>query len=336
MKKILIIDNGGTVSMKRIEGSLRSVDGKEDIRRSIFELKESIMLFYTKVNQVDSTNLYPPTMKNVFDAVFENYSAYDGFVVLTGTDTLAYLASFMSFWLSGISRPVVITGSQKPLNMLGSDAPGNIYYSILFACEDIPEVAVFFNNRLFRGNRVKKVDSQGFDVFDSPNYLPIGHVDALRLRIHKPLESLIHSSGTENFRYAWSDRVHVSLLYPGFSPALLDALAGMGYRGLVIEAFGMGNLPNEGPYSLGPPIKNLVEKGILAGITSQCLRGAARVEYETARTFKDLDVMFLRDMTTEAAYAKMSFLLGLSDDPSWVRREMTRPMAGEVTEEDGD
>ncbi|MFP4499016.1 MAG: asparaginase, partial [Vulcanimicrobiota bacterium] len=213
MKKVLIIDNGGTVSMKKIEGTMKPVDGKEDIRISIFELKKSIQLFYTKVNQIDSTNLYPTLMKKVYNSVVSNYKEYDGFVVLSGTDTLAYMASFLSFWLKGIHKPVVLTGSQKPLNMLGSDAPGNIYYSILFACEQIPEVTVFFGKHLYRGNRVTKVDSQGFEAFDSPNYLSLGHVDALRHRIHGPLDSLLTSPEKEKSRYAWADCVHMVTLY---------------------------------------------------------------------------------------------------------------------------
>ncbi len=331
MKKILIIDNGGTVSMKRVRGMLVPVDGKEDIRRLIFDLKKTIMLFYTRVNQMDSTNLHPGSMKKVYDAIANNYPAYDGFVVLTGTDTLAYMASFLSFWLGDIHRPVVLTGSQKPLNMLGSDAPGNIYYSILFACENIPEVTVFFGSHLFRGNRVTKVDSQGFSAFESPNYLPLGHVDALRHRIHKPLESLLDPSRKESFQYAWSDRVHMSLLYPGFNPQVLENLIPLGYRGLIIEAFGMGNLPNEGPYSLSPAIGRLVQEGMLVAVTSQCLRGSVQVEYETARTFEELRVIFLGDMTKESAYAKMSFLMGKSDETTWIREMMTTPLAGEIT-----
>lgn len=337
MKKILIIDSGGTVSMKRIEGTLRPVDGKEDIRKSIFELKKTIMLFYTKVNQVDSSNMYPDLMKKIYDAIAAGYHEYDGFVVLTGTDTLAYLSSFLSFWLLGIRRPVVITGSQKPLNMMGSDAPGNIYYSILFACENIPEVTVFFGKHLFRGNRAAKVDSQGFDAFDSPNYLPLGHVDSLRLRIHKPLDILISPDKEEEFQYAWSDAVHVMTLYPGFKPAVLDNVTRLKYKGLIIQAFGMGNLPDSGPYSLGPAIAKLTGEGMLVAVTSQCQKGSVQVEYDTARTFERLNVLFLRDITTEAAYAKMSFLFGLNDDPAWVREMMVKPLAGEMAhDDDGD
>jgi L-asparaginase len=336
MKKILIIDNGGTVSMKRTDGVLVPVDSTEDIRKSIFELKETIDTFYTRVNQVDSTNLYPEIMKRVYDEIVENYGAYDGFVVLTGTDTLAYLASFLSFWLRDIHKPVVITGSQKPLNMLGSDAPANIYYSILFACEDITEVTVFFGKRLFRGNRVTKFDTQDFDAFKSPNYPAIGHVDAVRHRIHHFIQGLLRSPDKEMFRYAWSPDVHIVSLYPGFNPEILKLLPELGYRGVIIEAYGMGNLPNEGPYSLVNAIREIVNKKMVVAVTSRCLRGAVQVEYDTARTFQDLGVVFLRDITKEAAYAKMSYLFGLSKNPEEVRENMTISLVGEMQEYDSD
>jgi L-asparaginase len=330
MKKILIIDNGGTVSMKRVEGVLVPVDSQEDIRKSIFELKESIRIFYTRVNQVDSTNLYPPVMKKVYDAVVENYGDYDGFVVLTGTDTLAYLASFLSFWLRDLHKPVVVTGSQKPLNMLGSDAPANIYYSILFACENVTEVTVFFGKHLFRGNRVTKVDTQDFDAFESPNYPPIGHVDAVRHRIHRFIGGLLRSPEKEMFKYAWNPNIHIISLYPGFNPRILRQLPGLGYQGVIIEAYGMGNLPNEGPFSLEQAIREIVEKGLVVSVTSRCLRGSVQVEYDTARTFQDIGVIYLRDITKEAAYAKMSCLFGLYETPEEIRRDMVIPLAGEM------
>lgn len=329
-KKILLIDNGGTVSMKRIEGVLQPVDGKEDIRQLIFRIKRPLELFYTRVNQIDSSNLYPGTMKNVFDAIVENYDSYDGFVVLTGTDTLAFLSSFLSFWLGEIHRPVVVTGSQKPLNELGSDAPGNIFYSIMFACEDIPEVTVFFGKHLFKGCRVTKADSQGFDAFQSPNYLPLGHVDALNHRIHSPLESLLRPSEKENFRYAWDERTAVISVYPGMKPEMIEYLVQDGWRGLIIEAYGMGNLPFEGKYSLEAPIKKALDSGMAVCIISRCISGGVNVQYETARRFLKLNAIYLRDITREAAYAKLSWLLGLYKDIDMVKKEIEISYCGEM------
>lgn len=128
-------------------------------------------------------------MKLVYDGIVKYYDKYDGFVVLTGTDTLAYLASFLSFWLQDIQSPVIITGSQKPLNEMGSDAPGNIYYSILFARKYTGNNC-FLRRKTISWKRVIKVDSRGFHAFDSYKYPSIGHVDAFTLSIHKPLESL--------------------------------------------------------------------------------------------------------------------------------------------------
>ncbi|MEQ8188489.1 MAG: asparaginase [Candidatus Eremiobacterota bacterium] len=330
-KKILIVDNGGTVSMKRISGSLSPVDGKEDILKLIYQIKSPVEIDYLKVNSIDSTNLSPPVMKLVYDAIVKNYSVYHGFVVLTGTDTLAYVASFLSFWLLEVHSPVIITGSQKPLNELGSDAPGNIYYSILFAKENIPGVSVFFWQKLYMGNRVTKVDSRGFDAFDSPKHPPAGHIDAFNLRIHTGLEHYLRPQKKENFNYAWSPHVAVIKLYPGFNPELLKILPQMGYRGLIIEAFGLGNLPNEGEYSLEETVKEIVDKGMVIGICSQCLKGAVQVEYETARRFEQLRVIFLRDITPEAAYAKLSYLLGISENMEWIRIKLSESMAGEMS-----
>lgn len=319
--------------MKRHQEVLVPVDGKEDIKKSVFRITKPVQLTYRKVNSIDSTNLSPVLMKKVFDEIVENYNQFDSFVILTGTDTLSYLASFLSFWLQNIHKPVILTGSQKPLNMLGSDAPGNIYYSILFSCEKVPGISVFFGKHLFRGNRVTKVDSRGFDAFDSPNFLPIGHTDALRHKIFEPLTSLLLSPGKEKFKYAWSDRVHVVNLYPGFDPKILFLLEKAGYKGFIIRAFGLGNLPDRGKYSLAPAVKDLNSRGVIIGVVSSCLKGTAQVEYETAQTFKKLDVLFLGDMTCEAAYAKMSFLMGLENDPDKIKELMVKPLAGEMTAE---
>jgi len=329
-KKILIIDNGGTVSMKRVEGFLAPIDGKEDIRNLIYRITRPVELSYLRINQIDSANMHPALMKGIFDAIVENYTEYDGFVVLIGTDTLAYLSSFLSFWLIEIHRPVVITGSQKPLNELGSDAPGNIYYSIMFACEKIPEVTVFFGKHLFRGSRVTKVDSRGFDAFDSPNFLSIGHVDALNHRIHSPLESLLRPVEKEDFRYAYCDRVGVLPIYPGMNPDILNYYISNGYRGLILEAYGMGNMPVEEPFSLVDGVRKACESGMVVCVTSRCYRGGVQVEYDTARRFHEVGAIFLRDMTKEASYSKLSWLLGKYDNAEKVKSEMLRSISGEI------
>ena len=330
-KKILILDNGGTVSMKRVEGTLAAVDGKEDILKLIYRMKKPVEIDYMKVNTIDSTNLSPPLMKLLYDAIVKHYQSYDGFVILTGTDTLAYLASFLSFWLLNIRKPVVITGSQKPLNELGSDAPGNIYYSILFAGEEIPEVTVFFGEKLFRGNRATKVDSRGFQAFVSYKYPALGHVDAFNLKTYHPRKSLFIPPRKESFNYGWSPSVSLVKIYPGFNPELLKILPEKGYKGLIIEAFGMGNLPSEGNYSLEGAVKEIVEKGLVVGICSQCLKGAVQVEYDTAKVFDKLNVIFLRDITFEAAYAKLSWLLDLYSDTGKVKKKLAEPVAGEMS-----
>ncbi len=329
-KRILILDNGGTVSMKKIKGMLEPVDGKDDIRNLIFRITRPLELFYERVNQVDSANLSPPEMKVVYDEIVRYYDEYDGFVVLTGTDTLAYLSSFLSYWLLEIHKPVVLTGSQKPLNELGSDAPGNIYYSIMFACENIPEVGVFFGKHLYRGNRVVKCDSQGFDAFDSPNFLPLGHVDAINHRIHSPLESLLRPVKREDFQYAYSDRVTILPVYPGINPEIVDSLVNLGYEGIIVKAYGMGNMPVDGENSLLPVMGKALKKGIIVCITSSCYRGGVEVQYETARPFCELGAMYLRDITGEAAFAKLSWLLGKGLSKDEIRKEMLRSVSGEM------
>lgn len=320
--------------MKRQEGFLTPVDGKEDIRRLIYRIERPLELHYTRVSQLDSSNLYPPLMKDIFDTVVEQYDNFDGFVVLTGTDTLAYLSSFLSFWLMEIHKPVVVTGSQKPLNEMGSDAPGNIYYSIMFACEEIPDVVVFFGKHLFKGNRVSKVDSSGFEAFASPNFLPLGHVDALHHRIHTPLESLLRPSEGENFSYAWSDKAALLPVYPGMDPGIIKCLVKGGCRGLILEAYGMGNMPFEGPYSLEENLREAIDSGVAVCVTSQCLQGGVSVQYETASRFADMGAVYLRDITKEAAYAKLSWLLGKLEDPKVIGREMIHSLCGEMLKKD--
>jgi L-asparaginase/Glu-tRNA(Gln) amidotransferase subunit D len=156
-------------------------------------------------------------------------------------------------------------------------------------------------------------------------------VDAFNLRIHSPLESLFKPPKKENFTYAWSPNVALMKLYPGFNPELLRVLPHIGCKGVIIEAFGLGNLPDSGPYSLEDAIRKLVRQKLIVGIVSQCLKGAVQVEYETAKKFENLKVIFLRDITSEAAYAKLSYLLGLGKTQSWIRKKLAVPIAGEMS-----
>lgn len=285
------------------------------------ELKE---LFFEDSSDINRTH-----WSTLISFIGKHYEGYDGFVILHGTDTMAYTASALSFGLQHLKKPVILTGSQVPMSNIRSDARRNLINAIEMATLNIPEVAICFNDYIFRGNRATKTSIGDFDAFASPNYPPLAEIGLdIELNNARP-----HSGQSLKISTTFSDELFLLKLYPNLDPAFLDRIDLQGIRALVIEAFGSGNFPITGSYSLRPFLEKCIEQNITLAITSQTVYDAVALEtYESGRKALKLGALSAKDMTTEATLTKMMYLLGNETSSENIKSLFQKNLAGELTE----
>jgi lysophospholipase len=269
-------------------------------------------------------------------AVRDNYTLFDGFVILHGTDSLAHTASALSFIMENLGKPVILTGSQAPIFALQSDAVDNLLGSLIIAGTFvIPEVGLFFHHKLYRGNRTTKVSAASFEAFDSPNCDPLARVNGLGIDVD--WRNVHRSTSIAEFRIAPAlDTTHVACLrvFPGIKPEMLDAVLRLpDLRGLILETFGMGNVPGGADGRLTQVIRDAVQRGVIIVNVSQCVAGFVSPVYAPGTHLSRAGVIFGLDLTVEAALTKLSYLLA---DPNLARDQivdlLSRSIRGEMTE----
>ncbi len=335
---ILIIYTGGTIGMVRDKatGSLHAVTGPELYEHIPFLGKMDYRIeFYSFDPLLDSSNINISHWQELAGVIEKHYEEFDGFVVLHGSDTMAYSASALSFMLENLNKPVIFTGSQLPLGMVRSDGRENMITAIEIAAAYendtpvVPEVAVYFENRLLRGNRTFKYNAEHFEAFQSGNYPPLAEA-GVHIRYHR------NSILKPNFRKLkvhkeLDNNVTVLKLFPGLRREAVAAQLNIpGLKGVVLETYGSGNALTD-DWFVGL-LEEAIVRGILIFNVTQCKAGAVEIgKYQTSVELGRIGVISGHDITTESALAKMMYLLGTGMGRDEVAALLPQSLRGEIT-----
>jgi L-asparaginase len=336
---ILVIYTGGTIGMIKDKetGALRPFDFGNLYRlMPVLDNFNFEIQSYSLVPLIDSSNMNPSFWIRLANLIGENYEKFDGFVVLHGTDTMAYTASVLSFMLENLNKPVIFTGSQLPLGVVRTDGRDNLINAIEIAAAReeetpvVPEVAIYFENKLMRGNRTNKFNAENFNAFLSGNYPVLADV-GVHIRYNR---NFILKPNFKNLKVhtQLDPNVAILKLFPGISENVVRSiLHAEGLKGVILETFGAGNAPTDEWF-----IAALVEaigRGIIIYNVTQCKGGSVDMgKYETSIELGRIGVIGGYDITTESAIAKMMFLLGEGYSKSEIEQMLQLPLRGELTQ----
>lgn len=286
---------------------------------------------------IDSSNMTPAVWIKIAKTIERNYNKYDGFVILHGTDTMAYTASALSYMFENLDKPIVMTGAQLPIGILRTDGKENLITSIQIAAAKrngvaiVPEVCVYFNSKLYRGNRISKRHADDFSAFASVNYPSLANAGVEIIYFHDNIHYSANK-GILKVRTHFDENVVVLKLFPGMGRMVFQNILNIpGLKGVVLESFGSGNIPTN-RWMIGL-IKNAIKRKIIFLNITQCQGGAVNMaRYETGIEIEQAGVVSGKDMTTEAAITKLMFLLGQDLEHEEIKWHLNKSLIGEISE----
>ncbi len=338
---ILIIYTGGTIGMKEdpMDGTLKPFDFSQ-IMEEVPELNKFDVKIdsYTFSPLIDSSDVEPSLWISLAEIIRDKYEEYDGFVILHGTDTMAYSASTLSFMLEGLTKPVVFTGSQLPIGVPRTDGKENLISAVeIAAAKDhegharVPEVCIYFDSRLLRGNRSTKYSAEAFNAFASPNCPPLAEA-GIQIRYHTDLiRKPIYWDAQLRVQTHLDTRVSILKVHPGMTPQVMRSVVSDPLtRACIIETYGSGNALSKDWFL--NILREACDAGKILLNVTQCKSGTVNMDlYATGATLKHAGVLSGSDITTEAALGKLFSLLGRSDKNAWVKSMLEKNLCGEIT-----
>ena len=338
---ILIIYTGGTIGMKEdpMDGTLKPFDFSQ-IMEEVPELNKFDVRIdsHTFAPLIDSSDVEPSLWISLAEIIRDRYDDYDGFVVLHGTDTMAYSASTLSFMLEGLTKPVVFTGSQLPIGVPRTDGKENLISAVeIAAARDhegharVPEVCIFFDSRLLRGNRSTKYSAEAFNAFASPNCPPLAEA-GIQIRYNTELiRKPVYWDAQLRAQTHLDTRVSILKVHPGMTPQVMRSVVSDPLtRACIIETYGSGNALSRDWFL--DIVREASEMGKILLNVTQCQSGTVNMDlYATGATLKRAGVLSGSDITTEAALGKLFSLMGRSEQNPWVKTMLEKNLCGEIT-----
>lgn len=337
--KVLVIYTGGTLGMvydaktdSLVPFDFAQIpDNLPEMARLDFEI--SVLTFD---HLLDSSNMNPAVWVQLAEIIEEKYTQYDSFVILHGTDTMAYTASALSYLLENLNKPVILTGAQLPIGVARTDAKENFITALEIAADQthnrpvISEVCIYFNSVLLRGNRARKNESVQFNAFESENY-PVLAEAGIKIEYNKPYLKHFEQDAILNVHQTLDENVIILKLFPGITEKVVrNVLEIKELRGVVLETYGSGNAPTDEWFL--KLMKEFIDKGIIIFNVSQCNGGrVSQGRYQTSQFLQEIGVVSGADITTEAAITKLMFALGQSEDIQEVKKILKRSIAGEMS-----
>lgn len=333
MKRILLIATGGTIASTPSDNGLEPSVDVEKLLSYIPSVRSFCHLEGISIMEIDSSNINPSHMEKIAKTIESYYDAFDGFVISHGTDTMAYSAAALSYMLKNLTKPVVFTGSQLPIENAKTDAKKNLTDAIAFACEKIRGVYLVFHGIAILGTHAMKTKSRNFDAFQSLNLPPIAEIDSYDIRYEPSLpfsvcKEIFQTATTHKKTFfadtALCNNLFVLKIFPGMKPDIFDFIKTT-YKGVIIESFGLGGIPEKDP-DLHSKIHELIESNLCVVITTQCLWDGIDLNvYKVGHTLAKQKVILSGNLTTEALVMKLMWALAHFEDPSDIKTFIETP-----------